>query len=202
MLTESNPSLKKEMGIESHSVPVTPTSRTGSTDSSSSDHISETSSHYRDIVPEKETSRPIHRTISRASHGSGIGEYADVTQTLKRHQTGVSIATNATSDPAFEVDWEDDDKNNPQTWPLWLKGLIIATMSYGTTTVYVCSLLLEIDQVPRMIQCISFFSFLNRRYQNHATRFLYGLAYAKRHWQCLSSAWSRTSRSGFAFRIV
>ena len=49
---------------------------------------------------------------------------------LSRHAT--SIKTTATSDPTFEVDWEDDDPENPKNWPTWRKGMIIGFVSWAT----------------------------------------------------------------------
>ena len=49
------------------------------------------------------------------------------------------IATNAsawTTDPAFEVDWEDGDPENPRNWPLWYKSIVLFAISYGTLIVY------------------------------------------------------------------
>ena len=42
-----------------------------------------------------------------------------------------------TRDPSFEVDWEDDDPNNPRNWPTWYKGIIIFAISFSTLVVYV-----------------------------------------------------------------
>ncbi|KAK8207874.1 hypothetical protein M8818_004127 [Zalaria obscura] len=142
MPSEPDPSFPKEVAIDAggaraEAVPVTPTTTSSDSDS---DTISDASSHYDPInTGEKETHRPIQRTISRASHGSGIGEYADITDGLRRQKTSASVATTGTTDPAFEIDFEEDDKKNPQAWPLWFKGCIIATMSYGTTTVVMYS---------------------------------------------------------------
>ncbi|OTA32924.1 hypothetical protein BTJ68_05673 [Hortaea werneckii EXF-2000] len=44
-----------------------------------------------------------------------------------------------TTDPAYEVDFDADDKADPQNWPLWYKGLILFVMSYGTTCVVLYS---------------------------------------------------------------
>jgi hypothetical protein len=49
------------------------------------------------------------------------------------------IATNVstwTTDPAFEVDWEDGDPDNPRNWPLWYKSIVLFAISYGTLVVY------------------------------------------------------------------
>jgi hypothetical protein len=41
-------------------------------------------------------------------------------------------------DLQFEVTWEDADKENPRTWPVWYRSFIVAVMSFSTTVVYVC----------------------------------------------------------------
>ena len=51
----------------------------------------------------------------------------------KRMATNVSTWT---TDPAFEVDWEDGDPNNPRNWPLWYKSIVLFAISYGTLVVY------------------------------------------------------------------
>ena len=44
-----------------------------------------------------------------------------------------SIGSTTISDPAFEIDWEDDDDpQNPRNWPTWYKGLAIGFISWGT----------------------------------------------------------------------
>ncbi|GME25675.1 putative mfs multidrug transporter protein [Neofusicoccum parvum] len=70
--------------------------------------------------------------VSRASNRSAV--------TISRIRTGVSIATNATSDPAFEVDWDEDgDSGNPREWPLLYRSCIIAIVSFSTTSVVMYS---------------------------------------------------------------
>lgn len=97
-----------------------------SSDFSSDDTISEASAHYNYDYPEK----ALTPHISRASSTSAIG---GITPSLHRRQTNRSTATNATSDPRFEVDFTDDDKESPMQWPMWKKCLIIGLMSYATT---------------------------------------------------------------------
>ncbi|EKG12226.1 Sugar transporter conserved site, partial [Macrophomina phaseolina MS6] len=70
--------------------------------------------------------------ISRASNKSA--------EAISRIRTGVSIATNATSDPAFEVDWDGNgDSGNPREWPMWYRACIIAIVSFSTTSVVMYS---------------------------------------------------------------
>lgn len=54
---------------------------------------------------------------------------------LSRRATGRSVATNATLDPDFEIDFEEGDAENPKEWPFWYKSAIIAVMSYTTLSV-------------------------------------------------------------------
>ena len=70
------------------------------------------------------------------SHTSSTGAIGGVVPTLLRTRTNKSTATNATTtDPAFEVDFEDGERANPQNFPTWYKAMIIFVMSYGTTCV-------------------------------------------------------------------
>lgn len=71
------------------------------------------------------------------SYASGAEGYADIT--LKRNATGVTLTTVHTSDPEYEVDFEENDPGNPKLWPFWYKSLIIFAMSYGTSTVVLYS---------------------------------------------------------------
>ena len=43
-----------------------------------------------------------------------------------------SIGTTGTTDPNYEVDWDDEDIMNPRNWPLWYKSLTIGFMSWST----------------------------------------------------------------------
>jgi hypothetical protein len=134
--TDHTLSTQNRYSIMSHEEPLPP-----SPTASSRDSISSASSHnydheqYNRDFPEK-TLTP---HLSRASSTSAVG---GVNPTyLTRTRTNKSTATTATTDPAFEVDFGDDDneKGNPMTWPLWYKGFIIAIMSYATTAVVLYS---------------------------------------------------------------
>ncbi len=108
---------KSDMSIEE---PTTPLSDSGESTSSYHEEDSE-STHGRLSL------RP---TISRASSTNAVGGVFSLEPKL----------TNATtSDPAFEVDFEDDDAGNPQNWPIWYKSLVLFVMSYATTTVVLFS---------------------------------------------------------------
>ncbi|MCJ1362806.1 hypothetical protein MMC16_001912 [Acarospora aff. strigata] len=51
-----------------------------------------------------------------------------------------SIGTTGTSDPNYEIDWEDEnDTDNPRNWPLWYKGVTIGFISWSTWVVVLYS---------------------------------------------------------------
>ena len=112
-----------KMSIEESEEPVSPSSN-------SSDSGFDLSDHDDDSIRGKQL-RP---QISRASSTNAIG---GVVPSLERTTTNKSTATN--SDPAFEVDFADDDQGNPQNWPIWYKGVIIGIMSYSTTCIVLYS---------------------------------------------------------------
>ena len=99
--------------------------------SNSSDSIYEDSEHEYDADFNENYLRP---QMSRSSSTNAVG---GVVPTLERNLTKSSTITN--SDPAFEIDFEEDAQDNPQDWPLWYKGIILAVMSYSTTAVVLFS---------------------------------------------------------------
>jgi multidrug resistance protein len=54
-------------------------------------------------------------------------------------QTATSIGTTGSRIPSFEVDFSENDPENPRNWPLWYRGLIIGIMSFSTLTVVLYS---------------------------------------------------------------
>ena len=51
-----------------------------------------------------------------------------------------SIATNATNNPDYEVDWDDEhDPKDPRNWSLWYKGFTIFSISWSTWCIVVYS---------------------------------------------------------------
>jgi len=77
----------------------------------------------------------ISRTRSVRSYASGAEGYTDITSTLQRQKTGTSLNRIQTTDPDYEIDFEDDDKGNPKNWTLLYKSGILAIMSFATSTV-------------------------------------------------------------------
>ena len=66
-----------------------------------------------------------------------VTSYPSIGHPISRPTT--TIGSTRTNDPDFEVDWEEDDPNNPVNWPNWYKGLIIGGISWGTFVVVVYS---------------------------------------------------------------
>jgi len=92
----------------------------------------DTDHHSHDDI-EPSTRPSLVRVRSNRSYASGAEGYADIT--LQREKSGLSLSRTQTSDPAFEVDWEEDDKGNPKNWSLAWKSFIIFVFSFATSTV-------------------------------------------------------------------
>jgi hypothetical protein len=119
--------------VMSYEDPMSPTSSSGDADS-----ISDMSEHSQDAQYRRELhENRLTPHLSRASSTSAIGGVLP-TQ-LQRSRTAKSTATNATTDLAFEVDFDEGDPGNPQNWSLRYKALVIAVMSYSTTCVVLYS---------------------------------------------------------------
>jgi hypothetical protein len=54
-------------------------------------------------------------------------------------KTGTSIATNGSRIPSFEVDFEENDPDDPRNWPMWYKGLTMGAVSFSTWVVVLYS---------------------------------------------------------------
>ncbi|KAG9563851.1 MFS general substrate transporter, partial [Aureobasidium melanogenum] len=99
-------------------------------------HTSDTDSIHetRSIRHEQQANR-LHLVRSYASGYSGFApetEYADIN--LRPTATGATLGSVATgNDPNFEVDWTDDDPENPRNWSMAYKSLVVFAMSYATT---------------------------------------------------------------------
>ncbi|KEF62595.1 uncharacterized protein A1O9_00568 [Exophiala aquamarina CBS 119918] len=56
----------------------------------------------------------------------------EATRTVTRLSTR---GTTFTADPSYEVDFEDDDPDNPRNWSMWYKSYVLFTVSFGTLLV-------------------------------------------------------------------
>jgi multidrug resistance protein len=120
--------------------------------------VKEGESPVIDKKPPSSHSSSISSLEEPAGRNDKIIEYSDITgivdpekslavkpsrnadsNSLSKHTTGVSVATNATQDPAFEVDFVDVDPANPKNWSWWYRSFIIFIFSYSTMTVVLYS---------------------------------------------------------------
>ena len=66
----------------------------------------------------------------------GAIESLSLPQTLPLSKQATSVHTTGTTDPRYEIDWDDeDDPKNPRNWPLWYRGVVIVLMSFSTWVV-------------------------------------------------------------------
>lgn len=54
-------------------------------------------------------------------------------------RTATSFATTGSRIPSFEIEFTDDDPDNPRNWPLWYRGVTIFAVSFSTWTVVLYS---------------------------------------------------------------
>lgn len=95
-----------------------------------SDHSSISSASTDSLSSDDEEVQSIHQTLSR---NAGYEE-----QDGKGLAHITSVATNMTSDPRYEIDF-DDDGENPQDWSLAYKAVIVFFMSFSTLSVVMYS---------------------------------------------------------------
>ncbi|TKX20853.1 MFS transporter-like protein 128 [Elsinoe australis] len=109
-----------------------------STNSSGDTESVETQSQHS--IPDYNGDAPELQLTPHVSRATDSARRSNVDISLKRTKTAQTTGTNATTtDPMFEVDFEEGDKRDPHNWPFWYKAIIIATMSFGTTTVVLYS---------------------------------------------------------------
>lgn len=92
------------------------------------DDHSSISSASTDSLSDTDEVLSIHQSLSRNAGLDEKGDMAHITTTT----------TNMTTDPRFELDFNDDGEN-PQDWPMWRKALVIFFMSYSTLVVVMYS---------------------------------------------------------------
>jgi multidrug resistance protein len=98
------------------------------------------------IVEEHEDGRLSISSVSTANSIDSIAEAQSIHQTWSRNtghwsdkDAGITtVATNATQDARFELDF-DDDGENPQDWPMLKKAMVIFFMSFSTLVVVMYS---------------------------------------------------------------
>ncbi|KAI5210893.1 MFS general substrate transporter [Aureobasidium subglaciale] len=106
----------------------------GSTPSTHSHTSDSDSIHETRSIRQNDQANRLQLVRSYASGYSGYvpeTEYADIT--LKHTATGATLGSVATNDPNFEVDWTNDDPENPRNWSMAYKAFVVFAMSYSTT---------------------------------------------------------------------
>ena len=93
------------------------------------DHSS-TLSASTDSLSDTDEVLSIHQSLNR---NAGLDEPDD-----KGMAHITTTTTNMTTDPRYELDF-DDNGENPQDWPMWRKALVIFFMSYSTLVVVMYS---------------------------------------------------------------
>lgn len=134
LIKETTHSTRRQshMSVEN---PLSPVSD-GSGDSHDGDSIHEEEEEYQPSFISKSEKRE-NCLRPHLSHTSSVGGVTATQVGLDRTWTGRSSAT--ANDVAYEVDFVDNDKTNPQCWPLWYKSFILLVMSYSTTAVVLYS---------------------------------------------------------------
>jgi hypothetical protein len=85
--------------------------------------------------------------LSDCSHDHEVDDKAGLTPQVSRYTqpdltrsaTKGTTASSLNRDPAFEVDWAEDDRENPRNWSKWYKGFILFAISFGTLVVILYS---------------------------------------------------------------
>ncbi|KAK5112729.1 hypothetical protein LTR62_003827 [Meristemomyces frigidus] len=113
---------RSHMSVEE---PDSPHSSSGDSILTESDHEDERRDHRKALAPQ----------LSRTSSTGAVGGI--VATSLNRTWTQGTSGT--ANDPDFEVDFVENDPDDPQQWSLWYKSLILFIMSYGTTCVVLYS---------------------------------------------------------------
>ena len=78
----------------------------------------------------------IDAQIERDTLGKTLTARASRTSHMSLSERVTTIATNATADPDYEVDWDgDDDPENPKNWNFKYKSMGIVFLSWNTLIV-------------------------------------------------------------------
>jgi hypothetical protein len=98
------------------------------------------STHSRSSESDDAESTDDDLSIHIYNNAESLAETKSITRVESRvmsrfatNKTGISVAT--TTDPNFEVDFEDGDPADPHNWPFWYRCVVIFFVSYSTLTV-------------------------------------------------------------------
>lgn len=107
---------------------------------------------------------------------------------LSYTRTGTSYATTGSRNPSFEVDFEENDPDDPRNWPLWYRSYTIFAVSFATwsTVLYSSS---YTSGMPGMMEEFSITS--EPVATLGVTTYLFGLAIGSLVLAPLSEIWGR-----------
>jgi len=60
-------------------------------------------------------------------------------QSITHTKTGASVVTAGSRIPSFEIDFSENDPDDPKNWPLWYRGMTIGFVSFGTWVIVLYS---------------------------------------------------------------
>lgn len=107
--------------------------------SSQQHHFSDTGGRWRHDSDYAQTAEsPLAKTSSEDSVEVAADDLANVESRASQPPLAsrvTSVCTTGTTDPDYEVDWEEKDPENPRNWPLWYRGVIVGFLSWNTWVV-------------------------------------------------------------------
>lgn len=109
-----------------------------SLDAQKGPHKIETGSQGTDSIGESISPVDTETETDRDALGKTLTAHASRTSHMSLSERVTTIATNATADPDYEVDWDNDnDPKNPKNWSFKYKAMGILFLSWNTLVVYV-----------------------------------------------------------------
>ncbi|KAI2627833.1 polyamine transporter 3 [Hypoxylon sp. NC1633] len=81
-------------------------------------------SHASNASDDSDPLSPLELALSSPSPG------AEAYEVVTHVRTGTSIGSTASRPPDFEVDFEDDDPEDPRNWPLWYRSWTVFSISF------------------------------------------------------------------------
>lgn len=116
---------------DTHSTPSSPTAS-----STSHDSIHSIDDHDLSSRPNLSRATSTHDRIP-----ADMFPHPDLVQPYrpKTNRTTTSILTSGSRPPDFEIDFDEDDPENPRNWPLWYRSCVIGIISFSTWAVVLYS---------------------------------------------------------------
>lgn len=99
------------------------------------EHSSGSEKPWRNDSDAQTTEAPLPDTPSEASSAEvdlGFAAVVSRTSHLSLARRVTSVGMTGTTDPDYEVDWDEKDPENPRDWPLWYKGVVVGFLSWNT----------------------------------------------------------------------